>query len=425
MLGRSNPRDGLPNADLLKLKATLWRLVGFGLVPAVSILSLFVVVPIISRTAGEAGVIATTVGPSVGAVAAIVVSLGWPLLGPPLIARSSAVERAEAYGSSVRSRLLVLAVAAPVSAVIAVALVTERRTECALLAVAFAGTGMTCHWYYVGSGNALGLILRDAAPRMVALGVSAAAMVWGFGMVSYPLTLIFAAVTTYLLVLHDATGRLTVRFRRADILTVREHLHATLSRLMNGLYLSGAAPLVAAVAPASVVLFGTYDRVQKSALNAAATLPGAFDSTVASSYPPVLRRQSLVLACDAGLALMITLLLYVAYPALMAFLYSDVAVQDAFARVTAAVGCGLLFMNKTVLAHGLLPWKDERVVAHGLTSLAVVGVTAILVGALVAGAHGVFAVVVAVESVTLLLGLWRLKVLRPSPIAVSTSKEAS
>ena len=74
---------------------------------------------------------------------------------------------------------------------------------------------------------------------------------------------------------------------------------------------------------------------------------------------------------------------------------------------------------------GSCPWKDERVVAHGLTSLAVVGVTAILIGALVAGAHGVFAVVVAVESVTLLLGLWRLKVLRTSPIAVSTSKEAS
>ena len=423
MLGRSGERGGASRTDVLRVKATLRRMVGFGLVPAMSILSLFVVVPIISRTAGEAGVVAATVGPSVGAIMAILVSLGWPLLGPPLIARSSATERAEAYGSSVRSRLIVLAVAAPASAGIATALVTGRRAECALLAVAFAATGMTCHWYYVGTGNALGLVLRDAVPRMVALALSAVGMLSGFGMMSYPLMLILAAVTTHLLVLRDATGRLGVRIGRADLLTVREHLHATLSRLMNGLYLSGAAPLVAAVAPASVVLFGTYERVQKSALNAAATLPGAFDSVVACSYPPVLRRQFLVLVCDACLAGMISVVLYLTYPALMTFLYSGVAVQDGFARVAAAIGCGLLFMNKTVLAHGLLPWKDERVVAYGLTSLAVLGVVAIVVGAVVAGAHGVFAMIVAVEMLTLVLGLWRLTVLRAS--AAATGSEPS
>jgi hypothetical protein len=141
---------------------------------------------------------------------------------------------------------------------------------------------------------------------------------------------------------------------------------------------------------------------------------------VASTYPPVRRRQSLVLACDAGIALGIALLLYLVYPPLMTFLYAHVAVQDEVARMAAAIACGLLLMNKAMLAHGLLPWKDDKVVTLGLSMLALAGVSAIVVGALVDGAHGVFVVVVAVEIATLVLGLWRLTLLRSAPAGAST-----
>jgi hypothetical protein len=388
------------------------RLLGFGLGPAVSLLSLFAVVPIISRTAGAPGVIAATVGPSVGAVAAIVVSLGWPLLGPAMIARASAADRAVLYHDSVASRLIVLAVAVPVCAVVAAALVDAERPACALLAVAFAATGLTCHWYYFGTGSARQLNLREAIPRMLALALAAVAMLVGLGLVWYPLMLLLGAAANHLLVLRDATGGYAVRFGRRHLGMVRQHLAATLSRLANGLYVSGAGPVVAAVAPASVLVFGSYDRVQKAALNFAGTLPGALDSSVAASFPPDARRQRLVMTFDAALATGVSAMLFAAYPPLMTFLYADLVAQDQLVRLLAAVGLGLLLFNRTVMSHGLLPWKDTRVVTVGLTALSITGFLAVTAAAALAGARGVFAAVVAVEGLTVLLGVLRLHRLR-------------
>jgi hypothetical protein len=63
------------------MNSHLRRLLGFGLVPALSMLSSILLLPIISLKIGPSGWTAVAVGQSIGAIFSSVVSLAWGVIG--------------------------------------------------------------------------------------------------------------------------------------------------------------------------------------------------------------------------------------------------------------------------------------------------------------------------------------------------------
>jgi PST family polysaccharide transporter len=336
------------------------RVLAFGLVPAMSMFGVLLIVPLVARLHGESGVVAVSVGQSVGAMLSIVVSLSWPLTGPAAIARADRNERVALYRASINTRLPIFVACVPIGVLVLAVLLPAQVAAGALCAVAFTALGFTSSWYYAGLGKPRGLLVFEAIPRMLATIAAGAALFAGAPLLVYPLALLVATLTGLLLINRDATDSLAWLPGRADLAELRGQLRPTMSRLANSAYLYGTTPLIAWLAPHAVFVFASYDRVRQSATHAANSFPQAFVHTVASQYPPRYRVQSMVLALDAVLALAAGIGLYLILPPALSLLYGPIAVIDDQYCLLLGMAFGLMLMYRCLMWHGLLPLKDHR-----------------------------------------------------------------
>lgn len=175
--------------------AALRRVLAFGGLPFLSLLTPFLFLPVLARVAGADAWLAIAVGQSVGAFAALVVGLGYNAVGPTAVALEAPLRRSGVLERSIRPRLALFApavvVAATVAAVIAPA---THRLDAALMAIALTLGGLSSSWYMIGLGRAGLIVAFELLPRLVAT-VAAAAALLVLGQVTwYPALLIAAAV---------------------------------------------------------------------------------------------------------------------------------------------------------------------------------------------------------------------------------------
>src|SRR5215213_10702058 len=176
------------------------RVLAFGLVPAMSMFGVLLIVPLVARLHGESGVVAVSVGQSVGAMLSIVVSLGWPLTGPAAIARADRNERVALYRASISTRVPIFVVCVPIGVLVSVVLLQAQVAAGALCAVAFTALGFTSSWYYAGLGKPRGLLVFEAIPRMLATIAAGAALFAGAPLLVYPLVLLAATLAGVMLI---------------------------------------------------------------------------------------------------------------------------------------------------------------------------------------------------------------------------------
>lgn len=175
------------------------RLVGFTSAPVISALAPFILLPVISRIVGADGWANFSAGQSIGVLGMVAVMFGWGILGPVRVARSSTDrERAIILHDSLRSRLALACIALPAAGAAAYLISgTSYRAETVAIAVAMAAGGLTPAWFCIGRGDARGLMIFDAAPKVVAAILSLPfLLVWG-NVLSYPIFLFALTVPAY------------------------------------------------------------------------------------------------------------------------------------------------------------------------------------------------------------------------------------
>jgi PST family polysaccharide transporter len=176
----------------------LRRLTGFTVLPLLSLVTPFLLMPVVARVAGPSGWSSFVAGQAVGTVGATVVFWGWNVGGPVLVAQAAtAADRAEVYAASLRTRYLLLLVVVPSVAVVS-ALVAEpgHRADASAMAVATALLGMSPSWFGIGVGAPWLLFWYDTVPRVVA-AVLGALVVWVSGLVwTYPVLLALSVVVS-------------------------------------------------------------------------------------------------------------------------------------------------------------------------------------------------------------------------------------
>ncbi|WP_300014142.1 hypothetical protein [Pseudonocardia sp.] len=384
------------------------RIGAFGLVPVLAVVTPLVVIPVISRTAGPEGIVATAVGQSVGAVAGIAVALGWPLLGPALVARTrEPARRAVAYADSIRGRLRVLAVLGPASFLVGYLLVGEYALVAGLSGLAFAGYGLTAAWFYAGTGDARGIVVADTLPRVGATVVAGVALALGAPLGVYPLLLIAAVVLSLGLNSRRVLGtwRVPVRGPAPDL---RAQLPATGSRLLHGLYSMGSVSIVAAMAPAAAFPFAAYNRIQKPALGASAAFSQALVAWLGADPRARLRGA---LAVDLAVSVLLGALVYLSLPLLLRILFGDLLVLDPALGLATAAGVATGTMARCLQQHGLLMLGDERFTTRLLAAQSAVSVAAMVAVVVPYGALGATVVFAAGEGVFCLVAAARILLL--------------
>ncbi|WP_292831398.1 hypothetical protein [Microbacterium sp.] len=167
----------------------LWRrLLLFFLIPGIAAISPLLVLPVISRTAGQAGWASAIAGESIGTVASIAIGFGWASIGPALVSMADRERRGELYRESLVVRLLVALIALPVMWVICW-IVASPGSELfgALMGLQGALIALSFAWFSAGIGRPASIVFYDSLPRLVIAALCAFAIAHGAPIELYPL----------------------------------------------------------------------------------------------------------------------------------------------------------------------------------------------------------------------------------------------
>ena len=392
-------------------RSVLRRLTGFTVLPLLSLVTPFLLLPVVARVAGPSGWSSFVAGQAVGMVGATVVFWGWNVGGPVLVAQaSSAVERAEVYAASLRTRYLLLLGVVPAAAVVS-ALVAQpgHRVDASAMAVATSLLGLSPSWFGIGVGDPWLLFWYDTMPRVVA-AVLGAGVVWATGFVwTYPVLLALSVAVSL------------VAFRRRVVAGVggtspfpvsrsggelRTHLGTAGINLAATAYASTPVPIVTvAFRPDVSSSFASADAAYRLGLFTVTAVGNAFQGwTLEGAGGERRSRHRAAFGAHLVLGVVGGLLFAALGPWVTGFVFGpDVAAPR---DVCVWYGVAFLFLSVSTppIRNLLVPAGRVRLVLGWTLGSAVVGLV-LMIGAAVAGWSAGVAAGMAVSEAVLLAGL--------------------
>jgi O-antigen/teichoic acid export membrane protein len=369
------------------------RIAAFAGLPLIASLASFALLPIIARVGGAPVWTALALGQAIGAIAAIIVGLGWPLTGPAAVA-SSADEsvRRRHYAVSFATRSLTFLFTIPVMGVALYLAADSANFWLAfLMACAQAASGLTPAWYCIATGHPGRIAKYDVVPRMIAtLGVIPILLTTGHLLI-YPAALLVLGLAGTLFfnrryarkedfaglsfrsILHEIWG-----LRAGAGVTVAAGSYASTPVIIVQLMLSttGAAPFVSA------------EKLYRIGLLATAALGNSLQGWVSEFGGDHARRRKLSLAALSGLGAVGWLLLAVAGPWASALLFSAPLAPGFWTCFWFGLSFLLVCVTSSTGPHWLVPAKRMRAVLTSTVSGALVGIPAMIILAGLMGEAG-------------------------------------
>ncbi|MCO7221847.1 oligosaccharide flippase family protein [Klenkia sp. PcliD-1-E] len=389
----------------------LLRVVQFYGLTAATAVAPLVALPAITSSAGAAGFAAVVLGQTLGAAAAVVVLMGWGLVGAHVVAvrQGSPEQLQEVYWTSLFTRLAVSAVVLPVVALVAFLVAPDEPAVVALMAVGSSLVGLTSSWYFVGLGRSGLVAVYETLPQVGVSVLGSIALWLGMPLVGFPLLTIAANLLAVLLAFLRLRGdRATRRVPgiRATITSLREQAPLIVSSLATYAWTGFAVTLVAAVAPASLPLFAALYRVQLLGRALLFPFKNALQSWVSGSRGAERagRTRTAVLATGAA-GLLAAVSMTILTPVLDGLIFSgtiEVGVGEAAAMASSLV---VVSLSLGYSAYVLIPAGLTRVVVASTVTGAVVGAPLLLLGARAGGAVGASLAILVTETVVLATAL--------------------
>lgn len=378
------------------------RVIGFALLPGLSLLASLVLLPLISHRFGSAGWISLALGQSIGAVVSVIVGLAWPVIGGNMVARAESIEaRREIYVLSVHSRGAVLAVLLLAAIPLTYTLSRDLHWTTVFFMIGIALNGLTASWYWAGVGTPRYLLYNEGLVRVVGYGAALVALSAGGSLFWYAAATVAAGLLMSTLNWSAVMGRSSLRQAGSvgrAVRLIREHLGGTLSRIVVAAFAFGGTVIFALVAPGSLPLFAALDQIQKAVTNALNVLPSAFVSWVGSASTVDRRsrtRSSLFfLFAVAGLFIPAWVLLG---PDLLRLLFADKIALGRFGQLLLAAAIASDFLIVCFSLVVLIPrGLQTRVYLIGAVSSGL-GVAAFALGAVSFGALGALTALILVH----------------------------
>lgn len=392
-------------------RSVLRRLTGFTVLPLLSLVTPFLLLPVVARVAGPSGWSSFVAGQAVGMVGATVVFWGWNVGGPVLVAQaSSAVERAEVYAASLRTRYLLLLGVVPAAAVVS-ALVAQpgHRVDASAMAVATSLLGLSPSWFGIGVGDPWLLFWYDTMPRVVA-AVLGAGVVWATGFVwTYPVLLALSVAVSLVAfrrrVVAGVSGTSPFPVSRSGG-ELRTHLGTAGINLAATAYASTPVPIVTvAFRPEVSSPFASADAAYRLGLFTVTAMGNAFQGwTLEGSGGERRSRHRTAFGAHLALGVVGGLLFAALGPWATGFVFGpDVAAPR---DVCVWYGVAFLFLSVSTppIRNLLVPAGRVRLVLGWTLGSAVVGLV-LMLGAAVAGWSAGVAAGMAVSEAVLLAGL--------------------
>lgn len=264
------------------------RIGAFAGLPLLSLLAPFVFLPVLARLADADAWVAIALGQSVGGFAALVASLGYPTLAPPLVAVASADERRRILATSMHVRIPVWLVAALLGVIAASLLAPPNgRMEAAVMAAAMSLAALAPTWFWIGVGRVKPILWLEVVPRMAASIAATAILLLGGAVMWYPVLLVVAMAAAPVVVPWRYAGAQLRRVDRAEVRAVlRDHPPGVIAESAAGIYNALAVTIVAAVTPvAHAARYVSGDKAYRIGQYAVSALGNALQGWVVQAAP--------------------------------------------------------------------------------------------------------------------------------------------
>lgn len=214
------------------------------------------------------------VAQSAGMLIAVLVGFGWAVVGPATIAPLSDSERRREYSIAVITRAGIFVLIA-VSCATAALVGAPELADYLPVTVAYASTGLSSLWYYVGTGRAWPSFFRDALPRALASIAAPIAALFGptqmmLGAVVFAGSLV-ALLLSVRYVRNQVSGRPAALSGEAFRASISKQWHGLLSGGVSAVYMTVPTIIVGVLAPAAAGVFALGDKFVR--LSSAAVLP--------------------------------------------------------------------------------------------------------------------------------------------------------
>lgn len=369
----------------MKPNALFRRLAGFSGLQILSAFAPLALLPILARAAGVDGWASIIAGQAVGTLVASVATYGWSVVGPALVAGADPAGRWDGYRSSLASRAALLLVALPVGCLVAWRVAADGFVMLTILMACTQSLGaLSPAWYAIGVGSPRMILRYDAGPRLLSVLLSAAAILAGVAIWSYPAlvlvaTLWGAGAATRRLRAEAPADRPRYQPREAwhDVVSViRTQASAAGSQIAGATYGGATVAIVGLFATtAATAELASGDKLYRFGLMAVVAVGNTFQGWVAEvPYPQSRRRMSSSLLALAALGLAGAVGLTALGPWATGFLFgSDLSVTTATAAFY-----GLAFLSiclSTSLGrHILVPLGLPRYLLVATVGAAVVGI---------------------------------------------------
>lgn len=233
-------------------------------------------VPLLIMFVGASGWAEIALGQAVGLFGSVFVALGWPVVGPALVARCTPDEQYRQYLLSIWSRLIVAVLVTLVTLAVFIFFWPDRSV---LLWTAIATNLLGCasSWYFLGIDDPRGLFWRDAVSRSAGTGFG----LFGVAVTSHGemfplgvfLGIVLSVLLTYRKVRDRRTGTSPSRLTVQEVLgSIRSQRHGLSTNALFIALSSIALPLTAVVGGQVFVAFAVLDKVQKQLVTVALPL---------------------------------------------------------------------------------------------------------------------------------------------------------
>jgi O-antigen/teichoic acid export membrane protein len=373
------------------------RFAGFTFVPLIGTLAPLLLLPVAARVGGIDGWYSLSVGQAVGTFGSIVITYGWNVLGPALVAKShDELVRRKLWVESLSERLLLSAAVVPLAVGLSWALGAEGyRTFTVAMAVAFCLNGLTPNWFFIGTGDPRGMALYDMLPRLVATLLAALLIFVTQSLWSYPVLWILSSVAGPIAI-HRKFGWPALYAGRSirDILGgLRSRLGVASIDALGGVYVSAPVPVAGAAGSASVAgSIASSDKLYRFALIAVTTLGNTLQAwTLDPNAESPRRRHSAAICAHFALGMAGMLGLGVAGEFGSSLLFGEEVKADSSTMWFYGAAFFAVSVSTPLIRNILVPSLKTRFVLAGTAVGAVTGVVAMFLLGRAFGASGVAA----------------------------------
>lgn len=382
---------------------------GYALSMALLAIASLIIVPSLIRAGGAQAWGAIAAGQAVGALGAVLISYGWSIVGPSLIATGSPQERRDEFISSIRVRTTLVAPVLIVAASVA-ALVSPQYMGLAAIGAVQAGVaGLSANWFFVGLGRPFVFLVAETVPRVLGSAVAIVVMGRGASAMTGVLCQIAGMVAAFVIatvwILRHLRAQGAQRGARGSLRSVLgEHRHGVFAILGGTAYVSAPLILVSIIAPSAQPLYALVDKLQRQVavgLSPAVTVvqgwvPG--DGKARQRAPKAIKYGAATAAVGAVVMMLLS-------PYLTRWMGAGELTVPLPMTILTGLFVGVYFLDGIVAKAVLAALGQVRLIAKATLISASVGLPLVVLGGYLFGAVGALAAVVIGLAIRVILEL--------------------